>query len=412
MRLRTRFRRDLTQRVFWAAFLAAAAFMTAALVLGVRLAQDSSSLMDSPEVAAAFAEIAREAEKRDPSAETLLSAIQVVRRDYTRAAVLRTDVLVRTVLSVLLLAASGALAAFLFARLASSWATRRWRLLWEGLSRIQAGDRSYRFAAGHGDYGELGSRLNQLLDAFEERARVAEELKGLRSWGEAASYLAHQVRTPLASLALSATTAKERLSPERGDPELAAAIDRIESEAARLTEIVGRLKALSDFGDLSLEEVDPIAVIRSAAATVAARYRYASGTEVTVTHRSAEGVPVPRFDPRYLEQAFVNLLSNSAEAAAERGIPYTVRCTISATDTAYRISLEDGVTDLDPEAARRIGERRFTTKPQGSGLGVWLVGRVAALHGGTLTTGPSESGGLRVDLAFPPGTGGSPWRES
>jgi signal transduction histidine kinase len=76
---------------------------------------------------------------------------------------------------------------------------------------------------------------------------------------------------------------------------------------------------------------------------------------------------------------------------------------LASDDAGYTIDYTDSVTGLDPALVAQVGFARFTTKPNGTGLGVWLVGRVAALHGGRLDTSLTAAGGLRFTMTFPAG---------
>ena len=84
-------------------------------------------------------------------------------------------------------------------------------------------------------------------------------------------------------------------------------------------------------------------------------------------------------------------------------MPFSARLVLASDDHGYTIEYTDSITGLDPALAARVGSARFTTKPNGTGLGVWLVGRVAALHGGRLDTGLTDVGGLRFTMTFPAG---------
>ena len=118
---------------------------------------------------------------------------------------------------------------------------------------------------------------------------------------------------------------------------------------------------------------------------------------------SADGETLARFDRGYLVEAFINLLDNSIEACAERSIPFGARLRLGTEGQVYVIEYSDSVVGLPAELVERVGSARFSTKPGGSGLGVWLIGRIAALHGGETRIRLSDSGGLVFTLVFPNG---------
>ncbi|TFG79055.1 MAG: HAMP domain-containing histidine kinase, partial [Spirochaetales bacterium] len=72
-------------------------------------------------------------------------------------------------------------------------------------------------------------------------------------------------------------------------------------------------------------------------------------------------------------------------------------------EDGYELTYSDSMTGLDPSVLGRIGTPRFTTKHDGAGLGVWLVGRIAALHGGELLVTMTDAGGLAFTMRFPAG---------
>jgi signal transduction histidine kinase len=271
--------------------------------------------------------------------------------------------------------------------------TKRWARLRDGILRIRRGGPAEPFAAGlHDDFDAVEEELDGLIEALGDRERMRSELRALQGWGEASAFLAHQARTPLASLALSTSAARSALESGivNGIEGAKAALSRAENEAARLANLFSRVRSLSGFKDPEPILLDPEEAFRQACSTLGARGRTIESGDVTVT-RTGTG-PQPRFDRGYLVEAFINLLSNSLEACAERRVRFRAFLAINTASETYMIEYADSITGLDPAIAARVGSPRFTTKPDGVGLGVWLVGRIAALHGGRLETGMNEAG--------------------
>ncbi len=342
-------------------------------------------------------------------AEALREALSPLRKDIARRAVLERDAAIGTAAGWSALLAAEAFAALAVSAVAAAALTARWSKLRDGILRLRRGGSSEPFFSGARDeFGAVEEELDRLVAALGDRERMRSELRALQGWGEASAFLAHQARTPLASLTLSAKAARAALEacPVTGSHEATlreakTSLERAESEAIRIAALFSRVRSLSGFKDPVLAEIDPADAFREAAAALSARGLPVGEDTINIKPHGTDRRP--RFDHGYLVEAFSNLLSNSLEACAERGLPFSARLSLSSDAKYYSIEYTDSVTGLDSALAARVGSARFTTKPHGTGLGVWLVGRVAALHGGRLETGLTAAGGLRFTMIFPAG---------
>lgn len=342
-------------------------------------------------------------------ANTMMAALGPIRRDVARRAILErdTDIGIAAGWSVFL--AAEALAAFAVSAAAAAALTARWSRLRDGILRVRRGGPSEPFFSGTRDeFGAVEEELDGLVEALGDREHMRSELRALQGWGEASAFLAHQARTPLASLMLSAKAARASLDSGLSGAGLESAVlaatadlSRAEAEAARIAALFSRVRSLSGFKDPEPEDLDPEEALREACTALGARGLGLEASEVTVERRGLG--KQPPFDRGYLVEAFLNLLSNSLEACAEHGTRFRALVTLSSNPGSYVISYADSVTGLDPSLAKRVGSARFSTKPDGAGLGVWLVGRIAALHGGQLDIAMSEALGLTFTMTFPLG---------
>lgn len=105
-----------------------------------------------------------------------------------------------------------------------------------------------------------------------------------------------------------------------------------------------------------------------------------------------------------LEQVLVNLATNARDAMPEGGA-LSVRLALSAVRAGWwELSVTDSGSGMDDTTQRRLREPFFTTKPegQGTGLGLWMVNRIALAAGGTCEISSRLGAGTTVTLAFPP----------
>ena len=107
--------------------------------------------------------------------------------------------------------------------------------------------------------------------------------------------------------------------------------------------------------------------------------------------------PSVSIDQAQFEQALVNLLKNAKEACSQK--PGCVTCSISIDGTLATISIEDdgqGIANPD-----NLFVPFYSTKPEGSGIGLVLSRQIAEGHAGTLELENREGGGARARMVLP-----------
>jgi two-component system sensor histidine kinase HydH len=213
-------------------------------------------------------------------------------------------------------------------------------------------------------------------------ARARERERRLASLGEMSAVLAHEIKNPLASLKGNAQLLA-RMLPGGDKPRAKA--DRVVDEAMRLEQLTNDLLQFVRTGTIHPSSVDPAALVRDAAGSVAG--------EVTVD--TAQAPAAWSLDAGRIRQAVVNLVDNAVAA----GPPVTV----AVRRDRNRLIIE--VADRGPGVAEddrdKIFEPFFTGKTQGTGLGLAIVQRVVELHGGTIAVHPNPGGGALFRAELP-----------
>ncbi len=132
---------------------------------------------------------------------------------------------------------------------------------------------------------------------------------------------------------------------------------------------------------------------------LSALVRRVVGLETRVSVRIAsESAPSIAADADQLEQLLINLVSNAVDAALETRGGVTVRWDL--TDHAVEVRVEDEGPGI-PETAN-LFVPFYTTKPEGSGIGLVLSRQIAEAHGGTLTLeNRAEGRGCIARLTLP-----------
>lgn len=231
-------------------------------------------------------------------------------------------------------------------------------ILWAGMSAL--------LRAFHQKGSELHRAREEMFSQALERARGLEQV---------GSKVAHELKNPLAAIkGLVQLVSRGPGADEKTRERLAV----IEKEVARMEVILREYLSFSrPLEDLRPQEVELGALAGEVLAVLEARAQ-ASGVELAV-----EGTAQVQADPRRLKEALLNLGANALEATPSGG---SVRVEIDeAGDGKVRIRVRDTGRGMPCEVVERLGTPFFTTREQGTGLGVTLARAVFAQHGGGLT---------------------------
>jgi len=113
---------------------------------------------------------------------------------------------------------------------------------------------------------------------------------------------------------------------------------------------------------------------------------------VSVRTVLGEGIPKVSADRVQLQQVFMNLMLNAIEAMKDRGGVLTIKSQLSQDDQ-FLISVTDTGVGLPADKADQIFNAFFTTKPQGSGMGLAITRSIVESHGGRLWASANDAPG-------------------
>ena len=245
--------------------------------------------------------------------------------------------------------------------------------------------------------GELRQWAAGLEQRVAERTRQIEEKQAqviraekLAAVGSLAASVAHEINNPLQAIALHLQLlADESLSPD-GQQQL----DVVQQEFSRIADIVGRLLDFQRPQDGQQQTVNLAAALRHVLALADKQLQRAG---VTLTQHIPSELPPVYAVENQLKQVFLNLILNGAEAMPTGGA-----LTITACQDGDEIHIEfaDTGPGLLPEVQAHLFEPFYTTKADGSGLGLAVSHEIIVNHGGTMTvhSKPGEGATFRVAL--------------
>lgn len=240
---------------------------------------------------------------------------------------------------------------------------------------------------------EAAERDRQLAE--EHRRELEKKLKTSLS----AAAVAHEINQPLSAILLDSQMALERIKGDSSEPtQVRAFISSIISNAERTVDTIGRMMSLLRSVQTNPQEVDLSNVVRSAELYAKDDLREAK----IALHVEGAGRAVKiRGDEGQILLAVSNLLRNAIEAigSGNTGRPPEIVMTLAPEGKSIVLSVADSGPGLPRETLAKIPLN--TTKPEGTGLGLFIVQSVAENHGATLEAGTSQLGGAELRLVFP-----------
>ncbi len=233
-------------------------------------------------------------------------------------------------------------------------------------------------------------KIGRELRAKEEEARRAGKLVAM---GTLAAGVAHQIRNPLNSIHMLAQMMNRRPDLPEG---LAGQMGHIRDESSRIEKIVQQFLDFAKPRQPQLESVD-LAALVSGAISVQSSVHEDGDIEIRVRTEPT----VATLDRSFMIEVLENLIRNAAEALDGRGI---IEITLRNSADGAEISVADNGPGIDPANRERIFDLYFTTRRQGTGLGLSLTAQMVMSMGGSLVLdeGPGVDGrGARFVIQLP-----------
>ena len=252
-------------------------------------------------------------------------------------------------------------------------------------------------ARGAPEFEALRQALRELahtLAAARDRELEAERLRAFR---EVARRVAHEIKNPLTSMRIAVDQMRRTLGqadPKGQDGRSETAIQVLEAETDRLERLA---REFADFGRLPegpQSEVDLVELIEELGRT-----GVPDGVRVAVRANGSGGghrTIVGHYDP--LRRAFANLLRNAAEAMKGQG---AIDVTVTGDGSGIAVTIADHGPGIADDLRHRVFEPYFTTKADGTGLGLALVRQTLEAHRGTIALTATPGGGATFAIVFP-----------
>jgi PAS domain S-box-containing protein len=279
---------------------------------------------------------------------------------------------------------------------------------------VPGGPVRYMHAVGHpvvkqsratGEYVGTTIDVTERKRSEQERERLRQleadlaHMNRVSMMGELTASLAHELNQPIAAAITNANTCLRWLMRDQPDlEEVREAAARIVRDGTRAAEIIKSLQSFYKKGAPAQPElVDVTEIIQEMTALLR---NEASRWSISVHLELADGIPKAVADRVQLQQVFMNLMLNAIEAMRETAGKLEIRSQMDR-EGQLLISVSDTGVGLPSEKGDKIFDAFFTTKPQGTGMGLAITRSIIEAHGGRLWATGNPARGATFQFTLP-----------
>ncbi len=253
----------------------------------------------------------------------------------------------------------------------------------EATRRISEGDFSFRVLSRTKDeLSFLVGSFNRMISELEGSRKKLLQAEKIAAWQEIAQRLAHEVKNPLTPIKLSAQRIlkKYKSDPESLEGVLEPAVSSIIDEVDSLNRLLVEFREFTRLPNPHSEPVDMRQLIQE----VIHIYENLS-SRVTFSCRFVGDQATIKVDRKQMKQVFANLIKNAIQAMPDGGELSVITDLVKKDEKPYlRVQVRDTGNGIDDEIRDSIFDPYFTTKKDGSGLGLSIVDRIVFDHNGTI----------------------------
>jgi nitrogen fixation/metabolism regulation signal transduction histidine kinase len=268
------------------------------------------------------------------------------------------------------------------------------RRLAAGANVVAGGDWSYRLRIKAGGETEhLVKAFNGMVSRLDAQRRRLIDMEKMAAWREMARHLAHEIKNPLLPIRLTIEELRDQY--DGGDRRYKEMLDEstrvVGDELNNLQTLVKEFSWFAKMPDMDPRPGQLGQLVRDVGQMYPA---------VTVKFESGADVPEFPFDPDQIRRVLVNLFDNAVSVCAE-GTTCAVRIALKEQGADAVLTFTDNGPGISPDRIDKIFEPYFTTRPEGTGLGLAMVKKIVLLHGGSISVKSHEGEGATFEIRLP-----------
>jgi two-component system NtrC family sensor kinase len=265
----------------------------------------------------------------------------------------------------------------------------------EATRRLSQGDMTVRVPVySQGELAVLGRSFNSMVETLHQTQQELLHKERLASMGQLAAGVAHEINNPLGTILLFSDVMYKEApqdDPRRDD------LKMIINETTRCKNIVADLLNFARQQEVLAQETNVHALLEKVVEGVRLQPIFEG---VEIVHQFSPTLPVIQADPAQLQQVFVNLLNNAAEAMEEGG---TITLATRPLNGQVEIKVSDTGCGIPEENLGKLFTPFFTTKAlgKGTGLGLSIVYGIIKMHRGQIAVQSQVGQGTTFTVTLP-----------
>lgn len=292
---------------------------------------------------------------------------------------------------VLLLAASTVMAIFV-----ANWITNPLQMLQELFSKIHLGKSNQRIQYNHDDeIGSLVKSYNEKIEELEFAAQQLAQSERESAWRDMAKQVAHEIKNPLTPMKLSVQHLMRSFDPT--DVEARNKINKVSQSLIEqidaLTKIANEFSNFAKMPKPEFETIDVIQILQN----VVELFR--QSTDIIIITELPDHCLI-KGDREQLLRVFNNLIKNSIQAisTSDTGV---IQIQVTEENSLLKVKISDNGIGISEEQKSRIFTPYFTTKSNGSGIGLAMVKQIIVNHSGLIYFESEENIGTQFIIELP-----------
>jgi signal transduction histidine kinase len=243
-----------------------------------------------------------------------------------------------------------------------------------GLSRLET-DFAFDLPVNGGELGSISRSVNRVAGTRRNLEAALRRADRLGAIGRMAANIAHEIRNPLNGIRLTMQMLQQKL----GNNEIRACdLDLVIGEVDRLNALLGDLLAFREARKPNIEEQKLLPIVERCVELLEPQ---AQERNVAISINADDASAHAAVDAKHLTQVLTNLILNALAAVPERG---TIDLSLVRNGTGFSIDVHDTGPGVAPESREHLFEPFYTTRSEGSGLGLAVSRELVNRMGGTL----------------------------
>jgi PAS domain S-box-containing protein len=220
----------------------------------------------------------------------------------------------------------------------------------------------------------------------------------MASLGRVAAGMAHEIRNPLSGINIYLNTLKKLHHKNGSEEKVKQIIGQIQSASHKIESVIRRVMDFAKPGEPKLALIDMNRPVTEAINLSAVTMRKSG---IALEKVLSENLPPCHADPTLIEEMVLNLLNNAAGAMKTMAEGKKIVVTSSAEGDGIVLTVSDSGPGIAPAIKDKIFDPYFTTKSDGTGIGLSISHRIVTDHGGSLTVSDSDLGGAEFRIEIP-----------